>query len=320
MQVPTPSPINPQLDIFYNDIREYVLANLPYEPTQRAELEAKSAADLLIIYLNWTNRLVRPAPRRVHWSAALRANPIAKARKTDLDKLLDKIEAGETLKPHLSRNVLHGYQPSNIKKSMGGRRDLDLLLAEWQVHHLHISSIVEPDGFVFRPKKGSDEPLLFAAFHSDDAYLIDFFEHGDWTREKIAQILIDDFPQSGFVFHLKNIIGVSHQPSEVERGKRRGYGISSPIIEHNGAFYIIGLGGITSAGTAAMQTKLANYLLATLKKYSEFLTDNPDHIRTMMLANGLNAPDKPDVHFTFVNIHDYALIERTTGTILGWPK
>jgi hypothetical protein len=62
---------------FEEDIRQHVLSNLPNKSKFNQDLAAKDASELLIIYGNWCNRLVKAQPRRVHESKVLRANPHA---------------------------------------------------------------------------------------------------------------------------------------------------------------------------------------------------------------------------------------------------
>jgi hypothetical protein len=182
---------------FEEDIREFVLGNLPHDPSFTAELRAKTPPELLIIYGNWRSRLVSMGPRRVHRSKALVANPLsADARyKTGLDAIIAKLENGQDVTPHLSRGIRYGYKPPSGSRS---RQDLDLLLNDWGVHHLHLSDVIEGDGFV-----GRTGPLLFAVFRPDDAYLIDIIDHGGWTRDHVIETMVAEWPNENLVWELR---------------------------------------------------------------------------------------------------------------------
>lgn len=286
---------------------------MPYEPTKRPELEAKSAAELLIIYLNWQNRLIPPRRRNVHRSQAIEHNPLATARKLDLDQIAAKIVNGDVLTPHLSTLVNSAYE-SPTRGRYGRRNDLDLMLAEWQVHHLHVSNTLRPDGFVVR-----DGPLLFVAFGLDDAYLIDIFEHGDWTKEAIAHVLIDEWPDCGLVHEAKGIVGLERHVSETERATLRGAGISAPFIERNGKFYMLGLGGITSSGTSIVATRQANYIIAAARMFAEHIASNPEYISETLRANGLEPPREPDLHLAFMPHGSCRIIERQAKALFPLP-
>jgi len=98
---------------FEEDIREFVLGNLPHDPGCTVELRAKTPQDLLIIYGNWRSRLVSMEPRRVHRSKALIANllSIDAQYKAGLDAIISKLENGHDVTPHLSRGIRYGYKP-----------------------------------------------------------------------------------------------------------------------------------------------------------------------------------------------------------------
>ncbi len=56
--------------------------------------------------------------------------------------------------------MIEAYEPTTSRSSKNQRRsDLVLLMAEWGIHHLHLSTVMEADGFVRRTKD-----LLFAFF------------------------------------------------------------------------------------------------------------------------------------------------------------
>lgn len=179
--------------------RRWVLDNLPYDksdPDLSRYLGNQDAHGLLTIFHNWMSRLVRPVPRVVHRSRALLGNPIASARSGDLAVIVAHIEQGRDLGKYLSRAV--GIAAKVPGKKLHRRRDLDLMLNDWGIHHLHISTQVEADGFVTR-----DGPLLFAAFRPDAAYLIDVMGHGDWVSDRLVQVLVDEWPDEGLVHEVK---------------------------------------------------------------------------------------------------------------------
>src|ERR1700737_2172736 len=162
------------------DIPNQVLTYLPYDkddPAISQELSGKSVRELLGIYMNWINRMIHPHPRRVHLSKDLCANPIWNEYQADADALVNKIKAGEKIKPHLSKGIECVYaksDPLNNINSIGisghtlvgnfarlnkNRADLDLMVNQWDIHHLHISSVLDPEGFVRRDRQeGKDEP------------------------------------------------------------------------------------------------------------------------------------------------------------------
>jgi hypothetical protein len=159
--------------------RQWVLKNLPYDrndPKVEAVLQAKSPRGLLVLYLNWRERLIPTAPRQVLRSPAFDTNPIVHERSAAIAQIVDDIEQGRDLTRYLSRRVTIGFDLPQVQatKNLNKQRHLDLMLNDWGAHHLHISTQIDPDGFVNRSKqKQADEPLLFAVFRQQTAYLID---------------------------------------------------------------------------------------------------------------------------------------------------
>lgn len=174
------------------DIRRDILSHLPHEPGDRIELTATPIRDLLVSYLNWSSRIVSSKPA--------------------LDQIIAFTETGTSIKPHLSREVKHGYRRSSRTKGKTRRKDLDLLLNDWCVYHLHLSTEIEGDGFVQRLA-----PVLFAAFSEEDAYLIDIFNHGDWTREHVIRVIVKEWPNAGLVCEIPEGVGLDSAISEQDR-------------------------------------------------------------------------------------------------------
>ena len=176
---------------FENDIRRHVLTHLPHEVADTPTLAAKGIGDLLSIYFNWLHRLVPARPRQIHRSRSLLANPLAAdpVHRQGLDQLIEKIENGTDIAPHLSRGILCGFKPKDPTKpkALLKRPDLDLLLNDWGIHHLHISTKLDKDGFVERRPSHPPRPLLFGIFRPDAAYLIDLMQHGDWTHTHLLE-------------------------------------------------------------------------------------------------------------------------------------
>jgi len=189
---------------------------------------------LLTEYGTWVSRQVAPTPRRCHLSAELVADPLAKKHQDDLDGLVAKIEVGADLRDHLSRHVWVGHDPD--APSLTAREDRDLLLADWGVHHLHLT-----------PGHGDD--LVFAMFRPRDAYLIGVYKHRDWAKRSVLEIVIDNWPEAGLVMKLNGVIGLTHEWTDRERKQIREAGISGAMIEYDGGVWMSASLGQTAAGT-----------------------------------------------------------------------
>ncbi|HTX35414.1 MAG TPA: hypothetical protein VME43_10340 [Bryobacteraceae bacterium] len=293
---------------FKEDIRQHVLRVLPRDPRTDQDLHSKNASDLLIIYANWLMRLIPSRPRVVHVSRALLANPLAVDPKyaPALAALQATIQAGHDLTPHLSTRIAYGYELSQggIGHGLQGRRDLDLLLNDWGIHHLHLSSEIDTGGFFVK----RDGPLLLGAFKLDDAYLIDTMRHGDWTREHVIQVIVTEWPEAGLVREVKGLAG--YTVTEQERSKLRNTGVNS-LVNISGRLYQPAV-GIMASGVSFHSTLAADRVLDGVAWFESQLTSNPDFLSEKMAAVGATCPVDVDLHFEFFDF-GYGIVERKTG-------
>ena len=249
-------------------MRAEILADLR-SPAGDAELNSMGLGELLPIYGNWRSRLVSPHPRQVHRSSELRANPESVQYSAALDAIESGARAGTDLAPHLSRGIIHAYEPSSTASAeLRRRRDRDLMVAEWGVHHLHLTTQVEADGFVERTPD-----LLFAAFADDDAYFIDIYPHdGSWALKDVVRKAVRNWPQAGLFQEMVGAAGIEASFSDGDRLQLRQAGATS-FIEVDGRFYAPP--GLTTAGTPIAATRASMTARAQLNAAREALSSNP---------------------------------------------
>lgn len=209
-------------------IGKYMLDAMP--PGVRSGLESSPLSDLTIQYVSWRARLIPARPRRCHRSAELAASPKAVEHQAALDAIAAKIRAGEDLTPHLSTRI-----ENPVKKP-------DPMIADWRIHHLHLSTAVDDGGFV---KRSGD--LVFAAIDPDDVYLIGIYPHGAWARQEIAEILIRNWQGAGRFMRLGPLKLNGPNITDEERQQTRAGGVLT-LIEVDGQAYMPP--GITTATTA----------------------------------------------------------------------
>jgi hypothetical protein len=259
-------------------VRQWVLRELPYDSADAdlvAYLNGLDAHGLLVVYHNWMNRLVRPQPRQVRKSRAFEQNPIFAQRKSDIDQIIADIEEGRDVRKYLSRDIKIPVQNPR-KKSKGRRRDLDLMLNDWGVHHLHISTQIEPNGFVKR-----DGPLLFAVFKPQVAYLIDVMKHRDWTRVHVLEVLATEWSDEGVIYEVIGILDGPKSYTDEERAKKRAAGLSAPFVKINGRFFAPA-GGITATGTSDNASINSGHIMRTLALFEERIRADPIFSRTVL--------------------------------------
>jgi hypothetical protein len=245
--------------------REHALVAMPADPT--GGLAAMSLRDLLQTYGSWKARLVPARPRTVHISSELAASPEMAQHKTELNAIVAKMEAGALLRPHLSKRVRFAHDPAaKPGDPLQRRKDRDLLIADWGIHHLHLSSEEEANGSGFVKRGG---PLVFAIFRPDDAYLIGVFSHGDWALQKVLEIVVRNWPDAGLVLDSKNGLLPKHEFTDDDRLELRNGGIAAPPIVVDGKMWTSAAIGQTLDGSSSASARQSAALMHVFREWRE---------------------------------------------------
>ena len=138
-------------------------------------------------------RRIRRKKRRLFISKSL--NNIPSGLKNAFDKICKDILEGNDLLRYQSR-FLKDYDFN------------DKMLADWGVQHFHLSTKVEHDGYVKRTNE-----LLFLRITNDEAYLIGIFNHGEWEKIDIVEILHSEWPESIKHFKMNRIQSIKNKPT-----------------------------------------------------------------------------------------------------------
>jgi hypothetical protein len=297
-------------------IRDSVLPNLPYDrsdPAVGSALANKHPAEILCLYLNWRNRLIPPQPRSVAKSIVFNQNPIAAQRSEAISEIVADIEQGNDLTKYLSRRVTTGFAfpPKPGAKNLAKLQHLDLLLNEWGIHHLHISTTTEADGFVER-----DDPLLFAMFEPETAYLLEIGTHSSFADQTLAEIAVENWPDAQLFLEIKGIQlrnGVPYSPAD--RKQMRSAGIFSFIPIGDRVF--APRGGISSAGTSAQASLRTNHIVRTLRAFEERIKADPTEVAGLIRSHGYEPGDPLQFKFALLPAGGFGVIEITSGVAIG---
>jgi len=154
--------------------------------------------DVSFAYFNVRKRSIDQVPRKVLRSAVLSCPDECRAA---LEIIQSEAETGGNLNAHLSRTLLD----SNYN---------DPLLNDWGIHHFHLGIAMESDGFVERTGA-----LLFARITESSIYFIDVMKHGDWTRRRLLEICIANWPELTERYKLRGVLGLTTQITEEDTAK-----------------------------------------------------------------------------------------------------
>lgn len=288
-------------------VAEWVLEALPYDrsdPDVVAALQGKNPTELLVLYLNWLHRLVPVRPREVLRSVEFQQNPLSVERSDVISQIVDDIEQGRDLTRYLSRRVQTGFAlPSNLnKKKLNQIRHLDLLLNDWQIHHLHLSTSAAADGFVQR-----DDPLLFVMFRYNKAYFLDIGTHRCFADDRLVQVAVANWPEENLFVPLVGIVPPRGPTwSTAERAQLRAVGITSLV--RIGSRIFAQPGGISSAGTSGKVSIYTGRIMRTLNKFEEDVRRDPSQIIELIRQHGGEPREKPVFKFAMFE-SGYGVIE-----------
>jgi len=229
-------------------MREHMLATLPVDPT--GTLRARDFRTLHSIYATWRGRVPATMPRRVHLSAELLANPQRVQYGDGLAAVIRDIARGADLRPRMSTAIDHAYDiepPPFLARRPSGRHH-DRLLAEWGIHHMHLSTVRHRRRPEFAKRSGQ---VLLVAFVDGEAYLIDLRPHeahgANWSELAILKTVVRNWPDAGILQRSVWLVGLAGgNRSDEDRRKLRQAGISG-AVEIDGRVW--SPGGQSAAGT-----------------------------------------------------------------------
>lgn len=297
---------------FQTDLRNifiYVLSKNANAAARHA-IQKMTEFELVACYLNWRRRMITPQPRRLIESAKFAITKQNPGHAESLTTLLAKIQNGDNLIPHLSKRVLNVYTHRANPKPLRRRPDLDLLLNDWGIHHLHLSTEMDPKnpGFVKR-----DGPLMFAIFYPDRVYLIDILGHDDFENDHLFRVIVENWPNDGLAIKLKGILPGS-APTAQERSMGRSAGLAM-MVNIGGHAYMPGLtGSLTSAGTSVSNTFEANEFINRIIE-TETACKNLDFVKKLYADAGLKCPSHPELRLASL-VNGWGVVDGRTNDLL----
>ena len=216
-------------------------------------------------FFNLQKRLVEPKPRRVHVSNAFEC---PREHQRGYDELRRKVESGDDVRPHLSRFL------ADLDKN-------DALLNDWGIHHLHLGTTIESDGFAARTG-----PVLFVRFESADAYFIAIQEHGAWSDKRMLDVVQENWPTVFDRFQMVGVVGLERELSSEEIAGMRKAGIQT--FSQLGAGRVIGPpgGGYSTSGLAIDVVRASDHHRDQVRLWEEWLVKNKTTILERLRAAG----------------------------------
>ncbi|KHK91888.1 hypothetical protein [Novosphingobium malaysiense] len=163
--------------------------------TAQTELAAKSLSEVIILYLSWQARLIRPRPRDVVIWPEVTASSHYPAYAAEIANIEAAFRVGDDMNPYLSTQVrTHAYAAelppptaalSNDEWVKRNWRGKDRMRVTVDAHHLHLGG-KQADGSVAR-----SGPLLFAGITPDQAFFLTIGDHDSFDDGTVSGIMHD---------------------------------------------------------------------------------------------------------------------------------
>lgn len=279
---------------FVSDWQDIMISDMTAEGLKFSNTTPK---DLLVIrYFTYLRKKGGQTllPRRVHKSKEFTCPPELEA---GFNKLVEALQNGEDISPYLSKKV------DDISS-------IDGMFNDWGVLHLHLGDKPDPKDTRFIERTG---PLLFLYLKSEDAYLINVYEHGNWTDRSILQIVHDNWPELIKPYVLNGVLRLGQLYTEKQHAALRNSGITVPIElkDHNGDIIVIvppGL-GITSSKDALQDVRSYQAQIKEIHKIEKYVQETSEVFQQAFKGS---VPDPLQLKLVHEN-EKWSVVELSTG-------
>lgn len=198
--------------------------------------------ELMMYYFTINKRLVKKIPRTVHESQGLVITP---SRKNGYNLLKEKFQKGESIIPHLSKQIL-------------GYKFPDKMLFDWDINHFHLGTTIKADGFV-----DQHDEIVYAIVTDRDVYVIDILEHEHWDDISLLERVLANWPELLATFRVEGTPEVAFSQEDYRHLRDTNINVILTLSDGHG---YLGRGfGMTSAGTSADAVMQANRMIHDLQ-------------------------------------------------------
>ncbi|WP_339304361.1 hypothetical protein NST33_17990 [Paenibacillus sp. FSL L8-0435] len=250
-------PYNFNLTIdFEKDWKDYIRLRLEsYSFLKKEDIDNLNDEDISYVFFELKNRLISQSQRTVYFSNEFNCH---RSLQTGLNDIVNKIKSGNDLTPHLSRRI----------KDLN---TVDGLLNDWGIHHLHLGTEIDSDGFTNRYRRGE---LLYVLFNESSAYLIQIMDHRSFSKKELLRIIHNNWPNIIEPYRMNGIKLFPANITDNHISQFRNAGITTLVqIDEDTVYAPIG-GGITGAGTSTKATMTSHRYHNQIKLYEQRIKTN----------------------------------------------
>ncbi len=297
---------------FLEQAREQALAALSAPITDQvtlAELQGMHVRNLMPRYMTWLHRRVAARPRFLHRSARYMANSLHSdpQYQASIATIEHDMERGTDLTRYLSARINVTYEQRNSGRKYTARPDLDMLLNDLGVHHLHVSLTMETVGNRAGFVRG-DTHVMFVLFRPYDAYLIDIFDHRSWTLPEVGTILATEWPDQHLVPKIAGFTAQGSPPDAAAIKAARDSGLAMPVQVAQD-LYMTPM--VTTGGTSIDDTIASDDILNSAVRLQKAVDDPASEIAQWLAQQGIAVAD---LQFCITGYGRWELVDTNIGT------
>lgn len=228
----------------------------------------EKSLEICIKYLNLFRRRIISKPRTILISKEFHC---PKNCREGVKLIRRKVKTGQDLTPHLSRQI------TNIDYN-------DALLNDWDIFHFHLGTSPDKNNSGFIARTG---PLLFSRVTNDYFYMIDICKHGDWSKQKLIEIVHRNWPESITDYKISGVSCLTHKNTDDDIKDLRAKGISTVFQVDDGTVYTSIGGGYDKSGANMDIVVRCKSCASNIRKWEEYIKDHLSKLVDIALQQGI---------------------------------
>ncbi len=257
---------------FHHDV-ENICKELIDAFSLKFKQEVPNLSSPLCRWLDFRYRYIDPQPRKVVFSDRFPKKRLPDTAQRGLKKMIRAIKLGKDINPYQGRGLTLRNDFSGDKKNTR----TDLLWADWDIHHLHLSPFPIPkDQYFSKPA----DYLAFCIIGGDLVVMIDVLRHPDnegFANPDLIKTVERNWPDYMAQFQMKGVMG-EKELNQQEIHQFRSIGLNAPLTIEGDVFMGPGL-GLTSAATPLKITMAEGRIQRTLQSLAELVCDPEGQFR-----------------------------------------
>ena len=236
---------------------------------------------LIVEYFNYKLRLIPIKKREIKVPKNFK---IPNHLKRGYDLLINKIETGQNLFPHLSRQM----REANF---------FDGLLFDWNIFHFHLGT--KEDKKYKGMIEGTKE-VLYAIVTDEYFYILSISNH-NWTDQKYLKIIKDNYPEILKSSEIRGIVPETLSEDEISRFRKNGLNY---LTEIDGKGYMFGW-PYSTAKLSILATMIIDDYFFFFESVEELLHKNTKNFE-MALSKSLKQ-EISELHLLLISINENTL-------------